>query len=239
MTMEHDFQIFTTVLYDPQLIQVRDSASLQHAGWNHENASPVYMLDYHRDRLLKAAKYWDWTPAVELLSGKQAMHLLFESVRNHLDTSPTGPVRTKILVSSEGRVSVESGVTKPKALENLFPKRLPPPDSPASDSDPKKTPAFSLLLDSEPTAPSAFTNFKTTKRPMYDAARQRAGLALTDLKEVLVVSEGSGHIMEGTILTPYFWRGGRWVTPPVPSQYGSGAGSGGQDGTTRRWALER
>lgn len=36
--------------------------------------------------------------------------------------------------------------------------------------------------------------------------------------------------MEGSITTPYFWRRGRWVTPP--------ASAGGNIGTTRRFALE-
>lgn len=236
--MDPDFQIFTTIRYDPQLTQVPASGP-QHAGWNHENASALYMFDFHRARLLKAAKYWDWEPAIELLSSSQALDRLSKAVFDHLGTQPAEPVRIKILVSSEGQVTVQSGVTKPKALANLFPERLPPPDGPLSELDPKQSPAFTLLLDSVPTAPSAFTNFKTTRRPMYDAARQRARLALMDPKEVLVVSEGSGHVMEGTIFTPYFWRGGRWVTPPVRSRFSPGVGSGGQDGTTRRWALER
>jgi len=37
--------------------------------------------------------------------------------------------------------------------------------------------------------------------------------------------------MEGSLTSVYFWRGGRWITPTV--------GSGGQDGTSRRLALER
>ena len=40
-----------------------------------------------------------------------------------------------------------------------------------------------------------------------------------------------GDIMEGSLTTPYFWRGGAWVTPK--------AESGGNLGTTRRWAVER
>lgn len=36
--------------------------------------------------------------------------------------------------------------------------------------------------------------------------------------------------MEGTLTTPYFFRCGSWVTPK--------ATSGGNIGTTRRWALE-
>lgn len=35
---------------------------------------------------------------------------------------------------------------------------------------------------------------------------------------------------EGSLTSVYFARGGRWVTPPVDS--------GGQAGTTRRWALD-
>lgn len=38
------------------------------------------------------------------------------------------------------------------------------------------------------------------------------------------------EVMEGSITTPYFRRGGRWVTPP--------AAAGGHVGTTRRYALE-
>lgn len=37
--------------------------------------------------------------------------------------------------------------------------------------------------------------------------------------------------MEGSLTTVYFFRGGRWVTPPLAS--------GGQAGTTRRWLLEQ
>ncbi len=38
------------------------------------------------------------------------------------------------------------------------------------------------------------------------------------------------EVMEGSITTPYFWRRGRWVTPPESA--------GGNIGTTRRYALE-
>ena len=85
-----------------------------------------------------------------------------------------------------------------------------------------------------------------------DGARARAAppLAPPDPREVLLVNE-DGLVMEGSISTCYFWRGGRWVTPVVSAPYtevdaatgpgGSGPdpGSGGNDGTTRRWALKR
>lgn len=239
LTMDQDFQLFTTVRYDPQLIQVASSALWQHAGWNYDHVSPLYMFDLHRDRLLKAAKHWNWEPAVELLSSEHALNHLSKVTLDHVGSQTEHPVRVKILVSRHGQIKVESGVTKPKAIENLFPLRLPPPAEPLLAKDPQQSPTYSLLLDPLPTAASEFTNFKTTSRAMYDAARQRAVLTLTDPKEVLVVNEETNHVMEGTIFTPYFWRNGRWVTPPVSAQYSLGVGSGGQDGTTRRWALER
>ena len=48
--------------------------------------------------------------------------------------------------------------------------------------------------------------------------------------EVLIVND-DGQIMEGCRFTPYFRRGSKWVTPA--------AESGGNLGTTRRWALEK
>lgn len=74
---------------------------------------------------------------------------------------------------------------------------------------------------------------------MYDAARQRAGISYADPVEVLVVNQDDGSVMEGTFTTPYFWRAGHWVTPPVAAQFSWEEGNGGQDGTSRRWALER
>ena len=233
LTMGDEFQIFTTIRYDLQLKQIPKDASLEHVGWNYIHASPLYMLDFHRDRLLKAARYWRWQPAVELLSSEDALAYLETLVLDHLGSDTTGPTRVKILVSSRGHATIQSGSTKSKTLGNLFPRYLPPP------GDTHNSPTFTLLLDHVKTAPSAFTNYKTTSRLMYDTARGRAGIELGDQKEVLVVNEDNGQIMEGTIFTPYFWRDGGWVTPPIPTEFSPGTGSGGQDGTTRRWALER
>lgn len=49
------------------------------------------------------------------------------------------------------------------------------------------------------------------------------------MDEILLVNQ-NGDIMEGSITTPYFWRGEKWFTPSERS--------GGNIGTTRRWALE-
>lgn len=67
---------------------------------------------------------------------------------------------------------------------------------------------------------------------MYEGARTRLGIKeWTERREVLLISTKDGEIMEGTLTSPYLWRDGSWVTPS--------ASSGGQIGTTRRWALEK
>lgn len=66
---------------------------------------------------------------------------------------------------------------------------------------------------------------------MYDYARQCASIqSYQDAKEVLLFNK-ENQIMDGSITTPYFFRKGQWVTPH--------ADCGGQQGTTRRWALDQ
>jgi len=89
-----------------------------------------------------------------------------------------------------------------------------------------------VLPDSQRVKPSLFTSYKTTSRDMYMAARQRVGIHdMAEKKEVLIISEKDGEIMEGSLTSVFFWRNGKWTTPPISS--------GGQIGTTRRWALEK
>ncbi|KAH7133959.1 hypothetical protein EDB81DRAFT_657716, partial [Dactylonectria macrodidyma] len=59
-----------------------------------------------------------------------------------------------------------------------------------------------------------------------------------DEREVLIINNKDECIMEASRTTTYFWRNNRWVTPPVSRTYCKEKGSSGQDGTTRRWALE-
>lgn len=100
---------------------------------------------------------------------------------------------------------------------------------PPSD-DATKTELWSVLVDAQPTSSSEFTAFKTTYRDMYNEARSRAGIkSFQEPSEVLLVNT-LGEIMEGSLTNVYFFRGERWVTPPLTS--------GGQDGTVRRWLLE-
>ena len=77
-----------------------------------------------------------------------------------------------------------------------------------------------------------FTTHKTSNRTIYEKA-QAEFPALNDehfQMEVLLVNDNE-EVMEGCISTPYFKRGGTWITPQKSC--------GGNLGTTRRWALEK
>lgn len=224
--------------YDPKLQKLQQQG-LSGEGWNFDNESPLYMFDFHRDRLLRAATYWDWQPAVDRLSGTRGLQFLARLVDEAVGPPPKTPLRLRIVVSHEGDIRVEKFNVPETPLENLLPRRLPAPSSNPSADEPSKSPNYILLVDQVGTWRSESTHFKTTRRAKYDAASQRAGISPADLAEVLIINKDDRSVMEGARTTPYFWRDGRWVTPPVSAEFTWDEGSGGQDGTSRRWALER
>lgn len=274
--------LFTSFRYDPLLLVVPDAFSLsERAGYNAVHSTPFYMPDFHRDRMLRAARHWKWDDAIAALEGEEGIARVLEAATAAIDravaeqgsapTTKLPPKRIRIVISRDGGGKLEAETYPVKAnqvkatLGGLFPAKLPPPEGmdppvpaaaarrPGSSDDgdhgtseeslPPLAPLISVVLDSVGTKRSPLTHFKTLNRTMYDSARERAQLgpapAPGGAGEVLIVSDRSGEIMEGSTTTPYFWRGGRWVTPPVPAKYSSEAGSGGNDGTTRRYALER
>jgi len=242
---EDTFQLFTSLRYDDTLVGT-PKTEFHHAGWNFENSSPWYMLGFHRDRMLRAATHWGWEDGIALINGDAGLQTLKSHMTDAVAAAgETGPLRVKVTLSRLGKLGYEISSVPEKTMENLFPLRLPPPGLSQDGHDvpmtPLKPPLFEVILDRRRTARSEYTHFKTTNRVMYDDARKSAGVDGSAHKEVLIVHEHDGSIMEGSATTPYFWRGGRWVTPPVSATYSTNpkAGSGGQDGTSRRWALER
>lgn len=245
--MCENFQLFTSLRFEPMLLQLVDTQPGD-VGWNSSKPSPYYMLDYHRDRMLKAASYWGWGKAVAAIEGPEGLARLESFITGQLGQDKRDqPRRVKVLISQEGHFGLESSVVPETSLANLFPQQLVGPydDSLADGQDPplsqpRPSTPYVVHLDDHSTRRSEYTHYKTTRRDMYDQARARAGLKPTDAtQEVLIVDETTGSIMEGSLTTPYFLRGGRWVTPPVAEKFSIDDGSGGQDGTTRRWALER
>ncbi|PHH82165.1 hypothetical protein CDD82_6787 [Ophiocordyceps australis] len=218
MAASSTFSIITSIRYDPSLMQVPLLPGFEHAGWNYFNKSSFYMLDLHRDRLLRAASHWNWQAAIHLLSGDAGLEALSRMAQAYLMTTnanPNQPKRLRVIVSSLGTVSFAQFDTPVIPLKNLFPQCLPSPaSSPIHDESPA-SPCFTLVVDTCHTDRSEFTHYKTTIRNMYNDARQRVGIQQADLKEVLIINAQDQTVIEASLTTPYFWRQGKWVTPPT------------------------
>lgn len=212
------------------------------------------MLPHHRDRLLQAAQRFQFHAAVSKIQGDKGLSAIQSAIEAAVDSTSKDPLRVKALLSHDGIITVESNATPAVALENLYPASLPFPEGQDPAQKMKvsaltggaltlgqdtclpgaatRTNAWTIKPDTATTSATDYTSYKTTSRDMYDEARARVGIvSRTEPKEVLIVSNLNGEVMEGSLTTVYFWRNGRWVTPPVES--------GGQIGTTRRWALDK
>ena len=239
--MAQEFSLFTSLRYDTSLKHV-PASGLRYAGYNYENVSPLYMFEFHRDRMLRAATHWKWDRAVETLSGDDGLHALATEAERFVGSDGANSFRLRILVSKDGEVTFFKYHVPPTSLGNLFPERLPAPGAVPGPNEPETSAPLTLLVDNPNTQRSAYTHFKTTQREFYDQARTRAGIGAmgpADAMEVLIVNDQDGAIMEGSTTTPYFWREGQWITPPVSARFSPKEGSGGNDGTSRRWALQR
>lgn len=228
---DDDFQLLTSLRYDPALLSAGSS-------------SPFYLLQFHQDRLLAAAKSFNWPDATVSLqqfttndsndndndtpkSRSKLETLLFAKL-----TSPEIPHRIRILISTTGALTAEA-FPLPQPTHSTTPPLLLPKTLPPATTIPQSQ-LYTILLDKSPTLPSQFTQHKTTHRVLYTEARARVGLPPlptpeTASTEVLLWNE-EREIMEGSLSTIYFWREGGWVTPAVRC--------GGNVGTTRRWALQ-
>ncbi|KAJ5103690.1 hypothetical protein N7532_004219 [Penicillium argentinense] len=219
------FEIISSLRYDPGIPQtILHNAT----GYPDPLASPYYLLAYHRDRLVNAARHFGWKFALQWLE------LDLESFEKFLDGSipdRSKPWRLRIVVDAKGNGSVDVNPAAAIDLPNLLVPSLNQSNS---------SPIWRVYVDTEPITPSGFTTHKTTARDEYTAARLRAGISSpTETAEVLVFNP-NGEIMEGSITTPYFRcrasatsgqesAGPAWSTPLLSS--------GGNAGTSRRYAL--
>ncbi|KAH0615321.1 uncharacterized protein H6S33_000957 [Morchella sextelata] len=208
-TEEEDFSLFSSLRHDRLLLQSPENTTASGS----TTPCPFYLLEYHRDRMVRAAHHFEWPEAV--IASLEDL--------NGFRRACEEAVRT--VLSPEGKLSVTAGSIPQVPVTTLFPSTLPNPSSLSSP------PLWKIHIDTIPTPASPFTSHKTTFRGHYDAARLRAGIInYTDTTEVVLWNE-DGVMMEGSMTSVYFWRNGGWVTPPLES--------GGNNGTTRRWLLEK
>lgn len=184
---EPSFQLFTSLRYDPLLLQSPQNTQF----WPLPNPTPCpfYILPYHRDRLLYAAQRFNWPLAISAIAGPSGFQNILDHLIKNIDTKSPTPLRVRIVLDYEGNLTVESNPIPPVPLSNLFPGRLPPPESVGEGkpkvspltggalelgsheslpSDPiKSSPPWDIIPDPECTEPSDYTSYKTTSRDMY------------------------------------------------------------------------
>lgn len=246
------FQLISSLRYDPELATA--AAETTENAYPFPRDSPYYLLSYHYDRLLSAAKSFEWERAIETLQrlSSDSKHDQLASFSQALDPfikDKTRAWRLRILLSINGTIAVEAAPTSPFTSHTLLlppPSQTPPPSFTTLSQPETNNKLWHLYLDTQPITPSGFTTHKTTARDMYADARYRARLNTSQhLAEVLVYNP-QGEVMEGSVTTPYFRRREAnngsgdnhsqvgtvdWITPPLSS--------GGNAGTTRRYALSR
>jgi 4-amino-4-deoxychorismate lyase len=187
----------------------------------------------HQERLLRSAKAFGWSSVADWLSGPLGLQRLADAVgsglsRNVASVSSATAFKVRLTVSRDAVIGVEcsqlaTGISNQGDRGICLPKELV--------EGPTVSGICKVVLDTEPIRPSLFTTHKTTARIAYENARERANISkvTADHGEVLLFNP-NGEIMEASISTPYFYRTGRWVTPPLSS--------GGNAGVSRRIALE-
>ena len=215
------FEIISSLRYDPDLPKV---VSQRPEAYPEPLNSPYYLLAYHRDRLITAARHFEWTKALQWL--QQDLSTLEQFLDDSIPDRQK-QWRVRIAVDCNGNGSVDVHPTAAIDSLNLLVPSLQATDQP---------PVWRVYVDTQATSPSGFTTHKTTARDDYTASRLRAGISSpAETAEVLVINPDD-EIMEGSITTPYFRRREAsaqarpaWITPPLES--------GGNAGTTRRYAL--
>jgi len=232
--------IFTTVRYSEAMMYWEANHSLPGVP-NVGLRTRFYMLKYHIDRLRKAAECFNWPKdalndehvlarsMVDIASTKTFQACEDDIKRLHLVAG-----RVRVTVDSTGEAKIECAIVPLNSMdheETYFPRSL-------QLHEPFPPPIYQLYLCPFPTEPSAYTRHKTDRREMYTAARMACGLSAqptSDPVEVLLWNP-RGLLMEGSLTSVYFYRPDQqreatWITPHTQC--------GGNDGTTRRWALQQ
>ena len=106
MASEADFSLFSSLRYDPGLLQSAENASVSCAPGT---PSPFYMARYHRDRMLLAAKHFQWDKAVSRLDGDTGLQRLNQELHAEVKNwfaANAAPESQSLKVRSESDASL-------------------------------------------------------------------------------------------------------------------------------------
>lgn len=213
-------QIFTTLRYDPSL-------SKQCAGNVELDESCIYSLNDHIAKLNRSARYFQ----IDAHISKETILDGISAAFSHNGMDNSIPHRVKVSIALDGSMHVEMApLPETHRLNTEIPQYASFQES--TLSIPKYLHPWSgwyAHLDSQPSSVSPYTSFKTNIRDTYNAARRRRSITVGDRREVILY-DGSGYLLEGSITSIACWREKdsqyAWVTPHL--------GRGCMDGIMRR-----
>src|SRR5580658_6232586 len=101
-----DFQLFTSLRYDPLLTSLPANTS----SWptsipsaqSTKICSPFYMASLHRDRILQAAEHFNWTLAADKIRGPDGFSSFLRKLNEAIDVTSPQPLRVRVLLSHNG-----------------------------------------------------------------------------------------------------------------------------------------
>ncbi|KAF3908463.1 hypothetical protein ABW21_db0203351 [Orbilia brochopaga] len=238
------FSVITSLLYWPSF--AGDANNTAVCG----RECMYYMLPYHRDRLVEAARNFGWFDVVLNLNqpyAPQKMEEILEDAGSRLLANLLArepdllfsaiKLRMRIAIQQDGSITITASRITGSPPSVPFPNGLLTPEDARATTPSTPWPVY---IDTAPTTPSLFTRYKTNSRDHYTYARTRVGiLTNSEPAEVLLWSDRYLNlIMEGSMTNVYFYRNGRWITPTTIREDATG-GTGGCSGTVRRWLLEK
>ncbi|CAH6722156.1 aminodeoxychorismate lyase [[Candida] jaroonii] len=196
---EQDFQILSTIRYDPKL-----SASVPETV-DEISESNFFLLPEHYHRLQYSFEFFTQG---QLDMSKELMVTKLIGLIRDSKVEVTKPYRIRFLTGLKGEINMEIYDTVERklldGLEDNLDKYIV-----GLDDD-----IWDVYVDSEPTLISPFTSFKTTHRPHYTKSRQNHLPGVKTQEEVLIWNTQQ-TLMEGSITNFAIKLDGKWVTPEL------------------------
>lgn len=241
------FAVITSLRYESRRYPNTDSPfqlvcmsfKLSNMNQSHLGTASSASLSTHLDRLLESAKAAGWVSAaapdrtsaeeVDRVNGNIRNAIL--DVDHEAFISPKS-WRVRLDRLASGHLTITAAPVAPlptyrQDFNPFCPSRLPDPSQIAAwEVDGSLLPKWRVVLHAKKTARGWFcTTWKTSDRGVYEDARDGV-----DAGTEVVLQNESGTVMDGTLSSVYFWRGGQWVTPSERC--------GPLKSISRQWALQ-
>ena len=222
-TVSESFQITTIVRYESGLLASQTSQAC--IADKFMTIDDFYLLASHQDKLMNAAKYFNWpVQVIELYSGTRGLQILFAKLLLHIheDKKADAPLQVLVALAKDGTLNVRSSPALMPGL--LFPTDLfdtkREPTLKGSSGLYKRAPVR-VLIDDQISLSFGTVWSSSVRNSSFDKA--------STTQESLIVSQYS-EVLQGQFTTPYFLRNGAWITPAYSGIVANSV--------TRRYALE-